>query len=50
MSTSQRALGKTATGKTATGKLFEDFSVGQEFRHATPRTLTEAARRFRTSP
>ena len=42
MSTSQRALGKTATGKTATGNFFEDFSVGQEFRHATPRTLTEA--------
>jgi 2-methylfumaryl-CoA hydratase len=24
------------------GNFFEDFAVGQEFRHATPRTLTEA--------
>jgi 2-methylfumaryl-CoA hydratase len=29
-------------GKTATGNFFEDFKVGQEFRHPTPRTLTEA--------
>jgi acyl dehydratase len=28
--------------KTSTGNFFEDFAVGQEFRHATPRTLTEA--------
>jgi len=28
--------------KTDTGNFFEDFRVGQEFRHATPRTLTEA--------
>ena len=28
--------------KTNTGNFFEDFKVGQEFRHATPRTLTEA--------
>jgi len=28
--------------KTSTGNFFEDFRVGQEFRHATPRTLTEA--------
>ena len=28
--------------KTAAGNFFEDFRVGQEFRHATPRTLTEA--------
>ena len=28
--------------KTSLGNFFEDFRVGQEFRHATPRTLTEA--------
>ncbi|MBV8191108.1 MAG: MaoC family dehydratase [Alphaproteobacteria bacterium] len=28
--------------KTSTGNFFEDFKVGQEFKHATPRTLTEA--------
>lgn len=28
--------------KTSTGNFFEDFKVGQAFRHATPRTLTEA--------
>jgi 2-methylfumaryl-CoA hydratase len=28
--------------KTSTGNFFEDFKVGQEFRHATPRTLTVA--------
>jgi 2-methylfumaryl-CoA hydratase len=28
--------------KTSAGNFFEDFRVGQEFRHATPRTLTEA--------
>ncbi len=28
--------------KTSTGNFFEDFTVGQSFRHATPRTLTEA--------
>ena len=28
--------------KTETGNFFEDFTVGQAFRHATPRTLTEA--------
>ena len=28
--------------KTSGGNFFEDFRVGQEFRHATPRTLTEA--------
>jgi 2-methylfumaryl-CoA hydratase len=28
--------------KTSAGNFFEDFKVGQEFRHATPRTLTEA--------
>ena len=28
--------------KTNAGNFFEDFKVGQEFRHATPRTLTEA--------
>lgn len=28
--------------KTDSGNFFEDFKVGQEFRHATPRTLTAA--------
>ncbi len=28
--------------KTSTGNFFEDFRIGQEIRHATPRTLTEA--------
>lgn len=28
--------------KTTAGNFFEDFKVGQEIRHATPRTLTEA--------
>ena len=28
--------------KTSLGNFFEDFRVGQEFQHATPRTLTEA--------
>jgi 2-methylfumaryl-CoA hydratase len=31
-----------ASKKLATGNFFEDFRVGQEFAHATPRTLTEA--------
>ena len=31
-----------STNKTSTGNFFEDFRVGQEFHHATPRTLTEA--------
>ncbi|HZP99163.1 MAG TPA: MaoC family dehydratase [Reyranella sp.] len=30
------------SNKTNAGNFFEDFKVGQEFRHATPRTLTEA--------
>ncbi|MBS0539453.1 MAG: MaoC family dehydratase, partial [Proteobacteria bacterium] len=30
------------TSKTSAGNFFEDFKVGQAFRHATPRTLTEA--------
>jgi len=29
-------------GKTDTGNFFEDFRIGQAFRHATPRTLGEA--------
>ena len=29
-----------AGNKSVEGNLFEDFSLGQEFRHATPRTLT----------
>jgi 2-methylfumaryl-CoA hydratase len=32
----------TSKGKTSTGNFFEDFRIGQEIRHATPRTLTEA--------
>jgi len=28
--------------KTESGNFFEDFTVGQEFRHPTPRTMTEA--------
>lgn len=32
---------KTDAHKTDRGNFFEDFHVGQEFRHATPRTLTE---------
>ncbi len=28
--------------KTSTGNFFENFRIGQEIRHATPRTLTEA--------
>ena len=31
-----------STGKTDSGNFFEDFKIGQAFRHATPRTLTEA--------
>ena len=33
---------KSNKSKTNTGNFFEDFRVGQEIRHATPRTLTEA--------
>lgn len=29
------------TGKTASGNFFEDFTIGQEIVHATPRTVTE---------
>lgn len=29
------------TSKTNTGNFFEDFSIGQELRHATPRTVNE---------
>lgn len=32
----------SAKSKTGAGNFFEDFMVGQAFRHATPRTLTEA--------
>ena len=32
----------TTKSKLQTGNFFEDFKVGQSFRHATPRTLTEA--------
>jgi 2-methylfumaryl-CoA hydratase len=34
-------MSKTSS-KLGSGNFFEDFKVGQEFRHATPRTLTEA--------
>ena len=30
-----------AATKTETGNFFEDFRIGQEIRHATPRTVTE---------
>jgi 2-methylfumaryl-CoA hydratase len=33
---------KTNTTKTEKGNFFEDFRVGQDITHATPRTLTEA--------
>ncbi len=29
------------SGKTKSGNFFEDFQIGQELRHATPRTVTE---------
>ncbi|HEY2610806.1 MAG TPA: MaoC family dehydratase [Reyranella sp.] len=32
----------SAKSKSDTGNFFEDFRIGQEIRHATPRTLTEA--------
>jgi 2-methylfumaryl-CoA hydratase len=32
----------SSKSKTGAGNFFEDFRVGQEIRHATPRTLTEA--------
>jgi 2-methylfumaryl-CoA hydratase len=32
---------KTSTPKTSTGNFFEDFRLGQEIRHATPRTVTQ---------
>jgi len=35
-------MSKAPSSKTQAGNYFEDFKVGQEFRHATPRTLTEA--------
>ena len=35
-------MSKESKSKTEAGNFFEDFRVGQEFRHATPRTLTEA--------
>ncbi|MGZ5907531.1 MAG: MaoC family dehydratase, partial [Reyranella sp.] len=31
----------SSKSKTSTGNFFEDFRIGQEIRHATPRTLTE---------
>src|SRR6187455_1147522 len=38
----QGTASRMSKSKTATGNFFEDFAVGQEIRHATPRTLTEA--------
>jgi len=35
-------MSKTSATKTGQGNFFEDFRIGQEFQHATPRTLTEA--------
>lgn len=32
----------SSKSKSTLGNFFEDFRVGQEFRHATPRTMTEA--------
>lgn len=32
--------GRAAAGKTGAGRFFEDFRLGQEIRHATPRTVT----------
>ena len=31
-----------SSAKSTRGNFFEDFRVGQEFPHATPRTVTEA--------
>lgn len=33
--------GTTVEGKTQSGNFFEDFTIGQEIVHATPRTVTE---------
>lgn len=35
-------MSETRQTKTDSGNFFEDFAVGQEFRHPTPRTMTEA--------
>jgi len=35
-------MNKERSSKTDGGNFFEDFTVGQEFRHPTPRTMTEA--------
>jgi 2-methylfumaryl-CoA hydratase len=35
--------------KTASGNFFEDFSLGQEIRHATPRTVTDGDRALYTA-
>ena len=37
------------TDKTVTGNYFEDFKLGQEIVHATPRTVTEGDRAPRTA-
>ncbi len=34
-------MNKTSASKTELGNYFEDFRIGQEIRHATPRTVTE---------
>jgi 2-methylfumaryl-CoA hydratase len=38
---SKTSPSKTGPSKTSHGNFFEDFTIGQTIRHATPRTLTE---------
>jgi 2-methylfumaryl-CoA hydratase len=40
----KRALAQPVPAKAGTGRFFEDFSLGETIRHATPRTLTEGDR------
>ncbi len=40
MSMAGAAAARRLEGKTSTGRYFEDFAIGQELVHATPRTLT----------
>ncbi|MDZ7711627.1 MAG: MaoC family dehydratase [Rhodovibrio sp.] len=39
--TQERPVTQTPAGKQIEGNYFEDFRLGQELRHATPRTVTE---------
>ncbi len=41
--------GADSGGKSGAGNFFEDFAVGQQLRHATPRTLTEGDRALTTA-